>query len=228
MSISRRLVATAAVVAALAFPLGVLASHTFTDVPTSSTFHADIEAIADAGVTTGCATGKYCPEDFVTREQMAAFLNRLGALGTGKEPVVNAARLDGFAADDLSRTSGGTVEDDLVVPTAPQATTYTNALVDAPVDGYLIVNASITFELTGSTSGCVVTATLRHTTTDATSHPARQTIANGFATVSLTQRVAVGSGVAVVALEMQRSACDGTLTARGATITGHFSPFDEG
>ena len=81
--------------AAIAFPLGVIGSHQFIDVPTSSTFHADIDAIRDAGVTTGCAAGKYCPKDFVTREQMAAFLNRLGALQAGKTPVVNADKVDG-------------------------------------------------------------------------------------------------------------------------------------
>jgi hypothetical protein len=90
--------------AAIAFPLGVLANHQFTDVPTSNTFHDDIDAIADAGVTTGCAAGKYCPKDFVTREQMAAFLNRLGALAPGKTPVVNATRLDGLDAAQFART----------------------------------------------------------------------------------------------------------------------------
>ncbi len=94
-----------ALTAIVAFPLGVIASHQFTDVPNTNTFHADIDAIADAGVTTGCAAGKYCPKDFVTREQMAAFLNRLGALGPGKTPVVNADKVDGIdevlAADDV-------------------------------------------------------------------------------------------------------------------------------
>ena len=91
MRLTRHLLAAVVITASLAFPLGVLANHTFTDVPTSNTFHADIDALATSGVTTGCAAGKYCPKDFVTREQMAAFLNRLGALGPGKTPVVNAA-----------------------------------------------------------------------------------------------------------------------------------------
>ena len=95
-TISRRLLLCAIVAtAAIAFPLGVLASHQFSDVPNTNSFHADIDAIADAGVTTGCAPGKYCPKDYVTREQMAAFLNRLGALQAGKPPVVNADKVDG-------------------------------------------------------------------------------------------------------------------------------------
>jgi hypothetical protein len=44
----------------------------------------------DSKVTSGCGGGNYCPTANVTREQMAAFLNRLGALGPGKTPVVNA------------------------------------------------------------------------------------------------------------------------------------------
>lgn len=80
----------AIVVATLAFPLGVLASHQFADVPDSNPFHNDIDAVADAGVTTGCGGGNYCPSANVTREQMAAFMNRLGALGPGKTAVVNA------------------------------------------------------------------------------------------------------------------------------------------
>lgn len=76
--------------AALAFPLGVFAAHQFSDVPDSNPYHADIDALVDAGVTSGCGGGQYCPTQNVTREQMAAFLNRLGALQAGKTPVVNA------------------------------------------------------------------------------------------------------------------------------------------
>ena len=94
--------------AAIAFPLGVIASHQFTDVPTSSTYHNDIDAIRDAGVTTGCALNLYCPKDFVTREQMAAFLNRLGALGPGKTPVVNATKIDGLNSTQFARSDVAT------------------------------------------------------------------------------------------------------------------------
>ncbi len=88
----RRLLSVLALtVAVVAFPLGALANHDFSDVPDSNPFHGDISAIADAGVTFGCGGGNYCPSANVTREQMAAFMNRLGALSVGKTPVVNAA-----------------------------------------------------------------------------------------------------------------------------------------
>ncbi len=98
------LIAAALLGAAVAFPLGVLASHDFADVPDSNPFHADISALADSGVTTGCGGGNFCPSTFVTREQMAAFLNRLGALGPGKAPVVNAAELNGLTSDQFVRS----------------------------------------------------------------------------------------------------------------------------
>ena len=47
-----------------------------------STFENDIDRLATAGVTKGCnppVNDKFCPNDFVTRGQMAAFLHR--ALG---------------------------------------------------------------------------------------------------------------------------------------------------
>ncbi len=112
-----RLFLVVAVTAGVVAPVSVIAADRFTDVPTTNTFHADINAIADAGVTIGCnppANTEYCPKDNVTREQMAAFMNRLGALGPGKTPVVNAATaqtaenatnadtLDGYDSADLA------------------------------------------------------------------------------------------------------------------------------
>lgn len=48
---------------------------TFTDVPTSHIFFQYIEALASSGITGGCATGYYCPDNYVTRGQMAKFLS---------------------------------------------------------------------------------------------------------------------------------------------------------
>jgi hypothetical protein len=104
----RSLLITIVMTAALALPAGVvLASHQFGDVPTSNPFHNDIAALVNSGVTAGCGGGNYCPKSDVTREQMAAFLNRLGALAPDKTPVVNAAKLSGYTAGDL--VPGGTV-----------------------------------------------------------------------------------------------------------------------
>ena len=54
----------------------------FTDDDTS-VFESDIDAVAAAGIADGCDAnaGLYCPDDYVTRGQMTAFLHRaLGAM----------------------------------------------------------------------------------------------------------------------------------------------------
>ena len=54
-------------------------SATFADVPTSNPQFQFIEALVDAGVTVGCGNGNYCPNQAVTRGQMAVFMAK--ALG---------------------------------------------------------------------------------------------------------------------------------------------------
>jgi hypothetical protein len=99
-------------VLALAIPVGVLAAQRYSDVPTSNKFYNDIEAIAAVGITSGCTATRYCPDGLVTRGQMAAFLNRLGALGPGKTPKVNADRLDGLDSSAFTRAAYATVRPD--------------------------------------------------------------------------------------------------------------------
>jgi hypothetical protein len=48
----------------------------FGDVPASNPFFRFVEAMFNAGVTSGCGGGNYCPSNGVTREQMAVFLLR--------------------------------------------------------------------------------------------------------------------------------------------------------
>jgi hypothetical protein len=49
----------------------------FSDVPSNSWAFDYVNALKDAGITTGCGTpGNYCPSTNVTREQMAAFIIR--------------------------------------------------------------------------------------------------------------------------------------------------------
>jgi hypothetical protein len=48
----------------------------FTDVPAGSTHATGINAIVQAGITQGCSATSYCPDQPVTRAQMASFLQR--------------------------------------------------------------------------------------------------------------------------------------------------------
>src|SRR5690606_30711059 len=55
------------------------ASHQFRDVPDDHVFHEDIEWLRDTGLTRGCnppLNDRFCPDDPVTRGQMAAFMRR--------------------------------------------------------------------------------------------------------------------------------------------------------
>lgn len=76
------------------------ATQRFTDVPPDNLFYAFIDQMALRGVTAGCGATTYCPNDFVTRAQMAAFLVRgFGLLDPGQAPcsVGNAVRFLGQA-----------------------------------------------------------------------------------------------------------------------------------
>ena len=77
--------------------LGVLnppppASQRFQDVPPSNFAYAFIEELARRGITLGCTANNFCPDDPVTREQMAAFIVR--ALGEFNPPPPASQRFN--------------------------------------------------------------------------------------------------------------------------------------
>ncbi len=118
------------VTALIVAPLTAIASHSFTDVPDSNTFHSDIEWMKASGVTKGCnppANTQYCPDDNVSRGQMAAFMNRfagyLGATDGTPAQADNAATAD--LADTVqngaitqSKIASGAVGTDQIAPDA--------------------------------------------------------------------------------------------------------------
>jgi hypothetical protein len=87
-----RIVLTVLVVGMVGLSGVAFASHQFRDVPDDHVFHEDIEWMRDTGLTRGCnppANDRYCPDDPVTRGQMAAFLHRfadrLGVIVGGED-----------------------------------------------------------------------------------------------------------------------------------------------
>jgi hypothetical protein len=77
--VSRRAVVVLILGGLLTVPGVSWASHRFVDVPDENIFHEDIAWLADAGVTRGCnppVNDEFCPDNTVTRAQMAAFLRR--------------------------------------------------------------------------------------------------------------------------------------------------------
>lgn len=125
-----RLALTVLVTALIVAPLTAVASHQFTDVPGSHTFHSDISWLADAGITKGCnppANDQYCPSDAVNRGQMAAFMKRFNDYIT--------EQLGTVAAADIDSNFGGT---SVAVATEVNAVNIT-----VPVDGVLLINGSV-------------------------------------------------------------------------------------
>ena len=64
----------------------------FLDVPSNDPFYTDIGKLAARGVTLGCGSGNYCPNDPVSREQMAAFIMR--AKGEFNPPTPGSQRFN--------------------------------------------------------------------------------------------------------------------------------------
>lgn len=89
-----------------------VASHSFLDVPEDHLFHGDIEWMKDTGVTRGCnppANTNYCPEDYTTRGEMAAFFHRFSTSG-----VLNAGTLDGLDSTDFLGKDEKAADSDLL------------------------------------------------------------------------------------------------------------------
>jgi hypothetical protein len=143
--VSKRWVRISMIVAATALivaPLTAIATHTFNDVPNSHTFHNDIAWLEASGVTKGCnppTNNLYCPDDFVTRGQMAAFMERfagyLGAKDGTPAQADNADTVDGFDAADL--VSNVWVANHFVETLAAGTTTEVLTL-DIPPGTYLL------------------------------------------------------------------------------------------
>lgn len=108
---AKRLTRIGLVALMLAMPVMVSASHQFSDVPTSNTYHASIARLYGARLTGGCTATKFCPDANVTRGQMAAFLNRGlgraagGQFGTFDDDWTSIEAY--FPVADVTLTAGG-------------------------------------------------------------------------------------------------------------------------
>ncbi len=157
--VSKRWVRAGIIVGVLALivvPLSVLATHTFSDVAGSHTFHQDIAWLEASGVTKGCnppANTLYCPDDDVTRGQMSAFLHRfaryLGAEDGTPAQANNADTVDGRHAGDLltrAVTRRSVDEANLVLDQVPGYTNVSTIQIVAPSEGAIVVHYSLSAE----------------------------------------------------------------------------------
>ncbi|MCL4761847.1 MAG: hypothetical protein KJ018_08735 [Burkholderiales bacterium] len=94
----------------------------FGDVDDSSAFCTSIAWMKNRAITLGCGTGaNYCPADFVRRDQMAAFMYRLGV----QNAFLRGGNSFGGAAD-LGTLDNNNVQ--ILVNTFPVATFHANGM----------------------------------------------------------------------------------------------------
>ena len=99
--------ATMLAIAVLCKPV-IVSAQSFFDVPANHWAFDSIEALAASGITGGCGASNYCPDDPVTRAQMAVFLER-AMHGPGYTPTAATGALfadvaqGDFAADFIEQ-----------------------------------------------------------------------------------------------------------------------------
>lgn len=98
LRLSALVLATALVTA----PTAVWATHLFDDVSDGNVHAPGISYVADKGITLGCDENSYCPDEPLTRAQMATFLYRASGNDPNTPPSVNAATLGGKKASDFA------------------------------------------------------------------------------------------------------------------------------
>ena len=101
----RRLLVVA-LTAAVVAPTTAYATHVFDDVEDDFTHAPGIEYVAEKGITTGCDADNYCPNNPLTRAQMATFLFRASGNDPETAPSVNADTIDGLDSTELGGAVG--------------------------------------------------------------------------------------------------------------------------
>lgn len=95
-----------AAAAAVSVPAAASAGYAPFDDGPFGVHEPGIDWAADRGVTAGCTPAEYCPNEAVTRAQMATFLQRLSGHADGVAPAVDAATVDGRTASQLEVVNG--------------------------------------------------------------------------------------------------------------------------
>ena len=135
--------------------VGPVAAYAFNDVPSDSPHAAGIAYVDGAGITHGCdSSGNYCPDNPVTRGQMATFLYRASGNDPATAPSVNAAKVGGKTASQLQGFSGYVTRNDHI--TQASVSGFTEDLV-CPTVGQQVLSGGGTpashFFLSGSYPG---------------------------------------------------------------------------
>lgn len=130
---ARPLVVIAVTLALFSIPTSyVFASHVFSDVSGGAYYHDSVTAVFNAGITAGCSPTKYCPNNPVTRGQMAVFMNLLGglSLGPGGQPHTKVDALSDQGTQvyrffqNVSLTGAGPTACSPLIPVGPKPANF--------------------------------------------------------------------------------------------------------
>ena len=118
-----------------------------TDVAANASFCPSVQFLKNRAITLGCTSTTYCPNDPVTRAQMALFMNRLA---TALEPVfVSASQSSAAAAVNSNGVACQTAS--VVVGNAPRVATA-NAMLYHQAASAQQVTARIVYSTDGGTT----------------------------------------------------------------------------
>jgi hypothetical protein len=145
-----------AVAVVLAIPVAAAAGTVFEDVDDADVHIDGITFLKESGVSIGCDTdNNFCPQDNVTRAQMATFMHRLSGNDENTEQSVDADKVDGFEANQIVRASFDLVDSGALLGVDGTAAETTMV---APTDGFLLIHASAEVDTasTGDTIACEI------------------------------------------------------------------------
>ncbi len=133
ITISRRMLGTLLVAVLVLIPATASALQFFGDVPPSDWAYEDIQWLAAEGLTNGCQANPplYCPDEPVTRREMAAFMHRLAT-----ERAVDAGTLNGYGISDFVFNTEW-VEETTNFSYIPDGGSFT-ATVTCPLNKYVV------------------------------------------------------------------------------------------
>jgi hypothetical protein len=119
------------------------------DTVVGASFCQSVEWVKNRAVTLGCGAGTtYCPNDFVTRLQMAAFMNRLG---TALTPQLLRKRDPGLGGQNFSAAKNLCATDPVTVTGYPR-TAIVNGMLNAfTPDGGMDLKATVVYSTDGTT-----------------------------------------------------------------------------
>ncbi len=142
ITISRRGAFLIALALLLVIPAAAFAGSVFNDVDDTDTHIDGITFVKDSGVSVGCDTNNnYCPQDNVTRAQMATFMYRLSGNDPATPPSVVAK-----SAETAGTAGTADAADDSALLAGAGPLQYTTQ-----IDGIACADASGCADATGST-----------------------------------------------------------------------------